>query len=175
MISALASWWPCKNRRNVLGEGGRFLGERAVTTAPFPQFISQPMRIPVRTHFKEVDSQTHPSGENAIEDTVGKTVFNGIPAGHQSMELPDTQVAVAASVDLQDAPVAHEASVDLPETQVPLEDERQAILACAHAMGGCTRAGGYNRLFQISSRASPPHHPTCKMRAKPRGLTNSMR
>ena len=117
------------------------------------------MRIPVRTHFKEVDSQTDPSGENAIEDTVGKTVFNGIPAGHQSMELPDTQVAVAASMDLQDAPVAHEASVDLPETQVPLEDAQQAILACAHAMGGWTRAGGYNRLFQISSCASPPPPP----------------
>ena len=80
-------------------------------------------------------------------------------SGHESIHLPDTQVP--------DAGLAIEASADVPETQVPLEDERQAILTCAHAVGGCTRAGGYNRLFQISSCASPPYHPTCKMRAKP--------
>ena len=74
-------------------------------------------------------------------------------SGHESIQLPDTQVP--------DAGLAIEASADVPETQVPLEDERQAILTCAHAVGGCTRAGGYNRLFQISSCASPPYHPTC--------------
>ena len=96
---------------------------------------------------------------------MGNKVFHGIPAGHESIELQDTQVAWGTSVGLlQGEELAIEASADLQQTQVPLEDERQAILTCAHAMGGYTRAGGYNRLFQISSCASPPYHPTCKMR-----------
>ena len=119
--------------------------DRSISTINFPA-IPRSWRAPTYNHEEEL-----PTGQNAIE---------------KEENMPDTQVDIEASVNLPDTQVA---------LDVALEDDRQAILACAHAMGGCTRAGGYNRLFQISSCASPPHHPTCKMRAKPRGLTNSMR
>ena len=111
--------------------------------------------------------QDDPTGRNAIEKAEGNTVFPGLLSSNASVNLVDTQIDLEASAKLPDTEVA---------LDVALEDDRQAILACAHAMGGCTRAGGYNRLFQITSRARrPPHHPTCKMRAQHRGLTNSMR
>ena len=110
--------------------------------------------------------QDVPTGRNEIKKAEGNTAFRGMLSSKASVKLVDTQIDLEASAKLPDTEVA---------LDVALEDDRQAILACAHAIGGCTRACGYNRLFQISSRASPPHHPTCKMRAKPRGLTNSMR
>ena len=111
--------------------------------------------------------QDVPTGRNEIKKAEGNTAFRGMLSSKASVKLVDTQIDLEASAKLPDTDVA---------LDVALEDDRQAILACAHAMGGCTRAGGYNRLFQITSRARrPPHHPTCKMRAKPRGLTNSMR
>ena len=121
--------------------------DRSISTFNFPA-IPRSWRAPTYNQYEEL-----PTGQNAIEKAEGNTVFLGMISSNESLKRkrPDTPVAL----------------------DVDREDDRQAILACAHAMGGCTRAGGYNRLFQISSRASPP--PTCKMRAKPRGLTNSMR
>ena len=92
--------------------------------------------------------QDDPTGRNAIEKAEGNTVFPGLLSSNASVNLVDTQIDLEASAKLPDTDVA---------LDVALEDDRQAILACAHAMhmGGC-RAGGYNRLFQITSRASSP-------------------
>ena len=102
-------------------------------------------RAPTYNHEEEP-----PTGQNAIEKAEGNTVFLGMLSSNKSVNMPDTQVDIEASVNLPDTQVA---------LDVALEDDRQAILACAHAMGGWTRAGGYNRLFQISSCASPPPPP----------------
>ena len=100
--------------------------DRSISTINFPA-IPRSWRAPTYNHEEEL-----PTGQNAIE---------------KAENMPDTQVDIEASVNLPDTQVA---------LDVALEDDRQAILACAHAIGGCTRACGYNRLFQISSCASPP-------------------
>ena len=51
---------------------------------------------------------------------MGNKVFYGMASGHESIQLPDTQVP--------DAELAIEASADWPDVTAPLEDERQAIL-----------------------------------------------
>ena len=91
--------------------------------------------------------QDDPTSRNEIEKAEGDTAFRGMLSSKASVNLVDTQIDLEASAKLPDTDVA---------LDVALEDDRQAILACAHAMGGCTRAGGYNRLFQITSRASSP-------------------
>ena len=92
--------------------------------------------------------QDVPTGRNEIKKAEGNTAFRGMLSSKASVKLVDTQIDLEASAKLPDTDVA---------LDVALEDDRQAILACAHAMhmGGC-RAGGYNRLFQITSRASSP-------------------
>ena len=118
--------------------------DRSISTSNFPA-IPRSWRAPTYNHDEE-----HPTGQNAIEKAEGNTVFLGMLSSNKSVNMPDTQVDIEASVNLPDTQVA---------LDVALEDDRQAILACAHAMGGWTRAGGYNRLFQISSCASPPPPP----------------
>ena len=110
--------------------------DRSISTINFPA-IPRSWRAPTYNQYEEL-----PTGQNAIEKAEGNTVFLGMLSSNESVwnaskRRPDTQVAL----------------------DVDREDDRQAILACAHAMGGCTRAGGYNRLFQISSCASPPPPP----------------
>ena len=60
---------------------------------------------------------------------------------------------------MPDAGLAIAASADVPETQVPLEDERQAILTCAHAVGGCTRLAVTTAYFKYRRARRPPTTP----------------
>ena len=98
--------------------------------------------------------QDDPTGRNAIEKAEGNTVFPGLLSSNASVNLADTQIDLEASIKLPDAQVA---------LDVALEDDRQAILACARPMGGCTRAITASeedeRLWPAASAlAYPPAH-----------------